>query len=281
MEEAMRPTLSALLLAFTVLIAAPAAHAQVVTWNSIQVSWTTPGDDSLTGTATSFDLRYSTSQITAANFASAPRWNSTPTPAAPGTRQSAVVSGLTPNTTYYFAIKTGDEVPNWAGISNIISRATLAAPDTIRPESIADLVPTVLGENRVQLAWSASGDDSLTGTATSYDIRYSTSPITSTNWSSATQVTGEPAPASPGTAQSYTVTGLTRQTTYYFAMKVTDDAGQPSALSNVPSATTPDQTGPAAIRDLTVGFVWFGWHGGQLAADTRRVPALVERMRLR
>ena len=250
-----------------------------MTWNSIQVSWTTPGDDSLTGTAAQFDLRYSTSAITANNFASATRWNGTPTPAAPGTRQSVVVGGLTPNTTYYFAIKTGDEVPNWAGISNIISRATLAAPDTIRPEAVANLVPTVLGENRVQLAWAATGDDSLTGTATSYDIRYSTQPITTANWSSATQVTGEPAPGAPGTQQLYTVTGLTRQTTYYFAMKVTDDAGNPSALSNVPSVTTPDQTAPAAIRDLVVGFVWFGWHGGQLAVDTRSQHALTERGR--
>ena len=277
----MRPTLSALLLAITVLIGTNAAQAQTVTWNSIQVSWTTPGDDSLTGTATSFDLRYSTSVITAANFGVATRWNGTPTPAAPGTRQSANVTGLQPNTTYYFAIKTGDEVPNWAGISNIISRATLAAPDTIRPESIADLVPTVLSETSVRLNWSATGDDSLTGTATSYDIRYSTSPITSANWSSATTVTGEPAPGASGSSQSYTVTGLTRQTTYYFAMKVTDDAGSPSALSNVPSATTPDNTPPAAIRDLVVGFVWFGWHGGLSALEARPVPALVERSSLR
>src|SRR5690242_15137562 len=36
------------------------AAAQTVTWNSVQVSWTAPGDDSLTGTASQYDLRYST-----------------------------------------------------------------------------------------------------------------------------------------------------------------------------------------------------------------------------
>ena len=118
------------------------AAAQTVTWNSVQLSWTTPGDDSLTGTAAQFDLRYSTSAITASNFASATRWNGTPVPGTSGTRQSTTVTGLVPNTTYWFAIKTGDEVPNWSGISNILSRATLAAPDTVRPAQVANLTVT-------------------------------------------------------------------------------------------------------------------------------------------
>src|SRR6185503_6373840 len=100
---------------------APAA-AQTVTWNSVQLSWTTPGDDSLTGTPSQFDIRYSTTAITAANFASATLWNGAPIPGSSGTRQSTTITGLQPNTTYWFAIKTADEVPNWSGISNIISR---------------------------------------------------------------------------------------------------------------------------------------------------------------
>lgn len=237
---------------------ATTAQAQTVTYNSVTLSWTTPGDDSLTGTASQFDIRYSTTAITATNFASATRWTGAPTPAASGTRQTTTITGLQPNTTYYFAIKTADEVPNWAGISNIISRTTLAAPDTIRPAALVAAVTAPL-ETRAIVTFQATGDDSLTGTATSYDVRYSTSPITAANWGSATQVTGEPVPAAPGTAQSVTVNGLSRQTTYYFAAKILDEAGNPSALSNVVSITTPDATAPAAIRDLAVGFLWFGW----------------------
>jgi len=233
-----------------------AADAQTVTSNSIRLTWTTTGDDSLTGTASQFDIRYSTSSITSANFASATRWNGAPTPTAPGTTQSTTVTGLVPNTTYWFAIKTGDEVPNWSGISNVISRATLAAPDTIRPAPVASLAVTGTTEVTATVAWTAVGDDSLTGTAASYDLRYSTSPITAANWGSATQAAGEPTPGAAGTAQSHTVTGLNRQTTYYFALRVADDAGNVSAISNVPSATTPDQTRPAAITNLAVGFVW-------------------------
>ena len=258
----MRSTSIALILLLVGLTGATVTAQAQVNYNSISVSWTTPGDDSLSGTASQFDLRYSTSAITASNFASATRWTGTPTPAAPGTRQSANVTGLSPNTTYYFAIKTGDEVPNWSGISNVISRTTLAAPDVIRPAPVATVSVTGTTETSASLRWTAVGDDSLVGTAASYDVRYSTSPITASNWSSATAVTGEPAPSSSGSTENFTVSGLTRQTTYYFALTVTDDAGNVSALSNVASATTPDQTAPAAIRDLVVGFVWFGWHGG-------------------
>ncbi len=246
------------------------ATAQTVTWNSVQLSWTAPGDDSLTGTAAQYDLRYSTVSITSTNFSSATRFVATPAPTAPGTRQTVTVTGLQPNTTYYFAIKTADEVPNWSGISNLVSRSTLAAPDTIRPAPVATLAIVGSTETSASLRWTAVGDDSLTGTATSYDIRYSTAPITTANWGTATQVSNEPVPAAAGTVTNLTVSGLTRQTTYYFAMKVTDDAGNPSALSNVVNVTTPDQTPPAAVRDLVVGLSWLGWRTAALDVDRSR-----------
>lgn len=228
-------------------------------WNSVLLNWTTPGDDSLSGTATQFDIRYSTSPITAANFASATRWTTgVPVPAAPGTAQSVQVTGLSPATTYWFAIKTADEVPNWAGVSNVVSKTTAVAPDVVRPAALAISVSS-LTDTTVTLAWTATGDDSLTGTATAYDVRWSTSPITAANFASANAVTGEPAPTAPGTAQSYTVRGLSRQVTYYFAAKVSDEAGNWSAMSNVPTATTPDTKPPAAISDLVVGLTWLNW----------------------
>jgi len=252
-----------------------AARAQT-THNSVTLRWTTPGDDSLTGTASQFDIRYSTAPINASNFAGATRWTTgVPAPATPGTQQTVTVGGLSPATTYWFAIKTADEVPNWAGISNVISRTTLAAPDAIRPAAIASVAVTGSTENTIAINWTATGDDSLTGTAASYDIRYSTSPITAANFASATAASGEPAPTAPGTVQAFTINGLARQTTYYVAMKITDDAGNPSAISNVVSTTTPDTTAPAAITDLVTSFVGFGWHFGDTrAADRpRAVPA--------
>jgi phosphodiesterase/alkaline phosphatase D-like protein len=252
--------LTALTLSLTLL--ASNAPAQT-TWNSVTLGWTTTGDDSVTGTAAQFDLRYSTSLITASNFASATRWTSMPTPAAPGTRQTVTVTGLLPATTYYFAIKTADEVPNWSLISNVVSRLTAATPDTIRPAPVTNLAVTGMTDSTATLGWTAVGDDSLAGTATSYDIRYSTSPITSSNFASAAAVSGAPTPTASGTSQSVVVRNLGRQVTYYFAMRVSDEAGNVGAVSNVPSATTPDTMPPAAVRDLTAGFVWLGWHSAE------------------
>ena len=109
------------------------------THTSIDLRWTAVGDDSLAGQAAEYDIRYSTSPITVANFQSATRWSGIKLPALPGTIENLTVAGLMPSTQYWFAIKTGDEVPNWSAISNVITRTTLAAPDTIRPAPIDDL----------------------------------------------------------------------------------------------------------------------------------------------
>ena len=249
-----------------------AARAQTSPWNSVRLTWTTTGDDSLTGTASQYDLRYSTSPITNSNFGSATRVTGVPAPLPPGSAQTFTVPGLSPSTVYWFAIKTGDEVPNWSAMSNVASNTTAAAPDVIRPAA-ANITITTVGDTSVTIAWTAVGDDSLSGTATSYDVRFSTSPITAANWGSATAATGEPSPAAPGAAQSMQVRGLARQTTYYFALRTQDEAGNLSALSNVPSATTLDSLRPASVRDLAASFVWVSWHSTSavVTRDAERV----------
>ena len=239
--------------------AIPVEASAQTTWNSVNLSWTASGDDSLSGTAAQYDLRYATSAITAGNFASATRVTGVPAPGAPGASESHTVTGLQPATTYWFAIKTADDAGNWALVSNVVSKATSAAPDVIRPAA-ASVAVSAVTDFSATLAWTAVGDDSLTGTATSYEVRYSTSPITAANFASATAVTGEPTPAAPGTAQSMVVSGLSRQVTYYFALRTVDEAGNVSALSNVPTATTTDTLAPAAIRNLATLFVWASLH---------------------
>jgi hypothetical protein len=89
------------------------------------------------------------------------------------------------------------------------------------------------GADTLTLAWTAPGDDGSLGQATRYDIRWSTAPITDANFGAATAVTGLPAPANSGSRQTLVVRGLSKGTTYYFALKTTDDAGNVSPLSNV------------------------------------------------
>jgi chitodextrinase len=236
------------------LIAFPAVGRAQITWNSVRLTWTAVGDDSLTGRASQYDLRYSTSAITAANFASATQATGLPAPAASGTTEHFTVTGLQPGTTYWFAIKAADDAGNWSLISNVISAATSAAPDTVRPAP-AVVAVTAISDTNATLGWTAVGDDSLSGTAASYEIRYSTSPITAANFAAAALVGNAPAPAAPGTHQSVVVHALARQATYYFAMRTSDEAGNVSALSNVATGTTTDTMPPAAIRTLAVGFV--------------------------
>src|SRR5947207_10570772 len=103
---------------------APAAITDLVvtgsTDSSITLEWTTPGDDGTEGRASSYDLRSSTSPITATTFASDILVTGEPVPALRGVVQPMKVSGLKPSTTYYFAIKTADEVPNVSGLSNVV-----------------------------------------------------------------------------------------------------------------------------------------------------------------
>ena len=132
------------------------------------------------------------------------------------------------------------------------SRGVVTA-DGVRPAAINSLAaPTPTG-TATTLTWTAVGDDSLSGTASSYEVRYSTSPLTSGNFASATLATGAPTPGASGASQAMTVSGLAASTAYFFAILVRDDGANPSALSNTASATTLtlDTIPPAPITDLT------------------------------
>ncbi|MEC4685745.1 MAG: fibronectin type III domain-containing protein [Nitrospirota bacterium] len=114
--------------------------------------------------------------------------------------------------------------------------------DTTAPAAINDLAASNPTLNSIELSWTAPGDDGDTGTAVSYDIRYSTSTISDANWSAATRVTGEPTPEAAGTTQSMTVTGLVPETTYYVAVKTADEVPNTSNQSNVVAAITDAST---------------------------------------
>jgi hypothetical protein len=73
--------------------------------------------------------------------------------------------------------------------------------------------------------------------------------VTTSNWASATQATGEPAPHVAGTAETFVVGSLSSSTTYYFALKTADEVPNWSGISNSPSGTT----AAAATNLLTDG----------------------------
>jgi len=87
------------------------------------VVWTAPGDDGNTGTATTYDLRISTTPITSANFGNMDQVG-TGAPAPAGTPECVTVQFLQPNTNYYYALKTMDDLGNWSAMSNCLTLKT-------------------------------------------------------------------------------------------------------------------------------------------------------------
>ena len=237
------------------LFAAPPARGQVNPDSSVVLQWTAPGDDGTSGRASSYDIRYRTTAISGTDTTT--WWNGAtqvsgePAPANAGVTDSMRVRGLAPLSTYYFMIRTGDEVPNWAGYSNLAQKST--SGDVTAPAAISTLNVLSVTTTSLTLRWTSTGDDNTTGTAASYDIRYSTSNITAANFASATVSTGEPAPQIAGTQQTFTLSSLSTGQIYYVAMKVTDERGNVSLISNVVSGTPADLVAPAAVRDLSLG----------------------------
>lgn len=208
------------------------------TYQSLTLEWTTPGDDNLSGQATSYEMRYSLSPIlTLDDFENATLIDPGPVPGAPLSLANFTVTGLNPLTTYYFAIRTADEIPNWSPLSNVASGMTGPPPDVTPPSPVCDLRVFEVSLDSATLTWRAPGDDGQTGTVTGYDIRYSTSQITEANFNQAAQwpFPGQPLPANE--REFVTITGLQDSTWYYFAVKAFDEENNLSSFCTAGVAT--------------------------------------------
>ncbi len=124
--------------------------------------------------------------------------------------------------------------------------------------------------NSLALQWTATGDDSTSGRASSYQLHYSTSAPgidTLTWWNQASTVaSGLPAPRTAGSIDSTRVAGLTPGTTYYFVLRVLDEVPNISGFSNVASGATlacnAPSTAPGSFAaDTTGGSVTLSWTG--------------------
>lgn len=164
--------------------------------------------------------------------------------------------------------------PHEAEIRAAAAQHSIPLPesDVTPPSPVGNLGAQPAGLGRVTLTWTATGDDGLTGRATSYDIRYALAPVSNgAVFDAATQAIGEPLPQISGSAEQMTVSGLTPGTTFFFAIKAVDNMGNASPLSNSPSATTAAGTVilSEAFESGAPGWTTTGlWHASQARANS-------------
>ncbi|MGB5052698.1 MAG: LamG-like jellyroll fold domain-containing protein, partial [Caldilineaceae bacterium] len=206
-----------------------------------------------------FEIRYSVSPITNANYSSATlitpiynlngtgRINRPNTWKKPTWTQFSLPSLVVQNNSkIYFAIKDvsstasgdGHNAPS-SNIRTIDYNIRPSEPDTEPPTSPTSLVATSPSQSSISVSWNPATDNvSVAG--------YIVERCQGTGCSNFTQV-GTP------TASPFVDTGLTANTFYNYHVRATDAAGNLSGWSNVVGATTlaPDTQAPTVPTNLT------------------------------
>jgi hypothetical protein len=199
---------------------------------AVVLSWTAPTDRGPSAEASAYDIRYSPSYFSKPTWESATQVLEEPKPKPPGETESFTVPGLSPDTSYYFGLKTRDQAGNISEVSNIVLL------DVDPPDPITNLQVIGVTAHTVSLSWMAPADNGSTTRANSYDVRFSPIDITEQNWEAATTAANPPTPSNPGTTEHFVVLGLNPDSLMYFAVRSRDDKGNLSSLSNVVAQTT-------------------------------------------
>ncbi|HKK20942.1 MAG TPA: leucine-rich repeat domain-containing protein [candidate division Zixibacteria bacterium] len=129
--------------------------------------------------------------------------------------------------------------------------------DGTAPKTVSDLAVASFSDTSVTLTWTATGDDSTIGTAASYDLRIAGAMIHWGNFDSASAVPGLPGPKPSGESEQFEIRGLETDSTYYFALRVSDESGNYEGVSNCVEVTCyndyivnmPDTSLKAAVRE--------------------------------
>jgi signal peptidase I len=156
------------------------------------------------------------------------------------------------NGSYTLEYYAEDRVGNRSSISNV-SIVTDATP----PAPASDLTVVDTSTNSATLSWTATGDDGTDGRSSSYDLRYSLTPITEDSFKDATKASTLSSPTLSGENELMQIEGLNPDTTYYFGLKIFDEATNGSPLVTTSTHTTPGahaNPGDVIINEL----IWKG-----------------------
>lgn len=225
--------------------------ANVISYSQIDLSWTAATDNITAQGALIYEICQSTSSTGCNTF------TATYTNGAGVVTRS--ITGLSSNTLYYFVVRVTDGSAN-SSLYTQVSATTLVNSDVTAPSAVSTLAAGTVTSTSIQLNWTSVGDDAGVGTATSYEMRYlsaASCPINAGNFATGTLVASMPTPQASGNAETKTVTGLTASTSYCFAIKVSDEVPNQSAISNVVTQSTsaavqPTLKNATAINSTTV-----------------------------
>lgn len=119
------------------------------TMTEISLTWTSPSDPG-NGLASSYDIRYAEFPITEGNFDSASQALNEPAPQAAGSTESFTLTGLSPGTDYFIAMRSVDLFGNASAISNVVEQATNEPPViSISPSSFTENLQTAQTSSQV------------------------------------------------------------------------------------------------------------------------------------
>jgi hypothetical protein len=226
-------------------------------FGGVELSWTEPGRAGATP-----PLRYVVKASSAANISTDAEFESAtpvtelsgtllPDVGAAGAVRVWVVTGLTPFTTYYFAVRAEDSsAPSmkglwlrdaWRGLNVFNFAAPRFVPND--PEPVTDLAaaPGTAAEGDVTLSWTAPLNRNFVPISR-YELRYSTRSITdlagdAALWYQLADRAAKPSAGAPGMLENLTLNGLYPASTFYFAVKSVDLASEVSPIDT--EAATP------------------------------------------
>ncbi len=154
-------------------------------------------------------------------------------------------TGLSANTLYYYRVR-GVKGSAGSAYAHIVNAKTQENPVVTKPDTPKNLVAAAISSSQINLAWT---DTTTNGDG--FDIERSTDNLT---WGNLVSV--------GATITTYTVTGLTANTKYYFRVRAQNKGGT-SNWSNVAEANTlpvspdaPKNLTAVAVSSSQINLVW-------------------------
>jgi len=158
----------------------------------------------------------------------------------PGEKQYIWISELPVETEYYFCIWVRDEQNNFSSPSQILN-IYLPEPETIPPAKITDLKVAEVACDYVLLSWTSTGDDNYSGNIRGgkYYIKFSTLyEINESTWGEVKDCIIFSTITTAGKSEYLKLFLTSEETTYYFALRLSDEQGNLSEVSNCVFAET-------------------------------------------